>query len=118
MHCSGRTSRTSRKKSSGQKSRRAKVHPSEKLQPDEAQHVLEQLLAAHPELKKEADAHALALARSDEFEGIAEWLDSDLRGLDLDELNDRAGDNGFGYLDPVDAGAEARALLWPGFGLI
>jgi len=94
-------------KPSQRRSAKGKAVPSEHLRSDESAFVLEKLLAAHPELQKEVNAQALELAKASAFEVTAEWLAENLRSLDLDELNDRAGDHGMGYVDPGDAGYEA-----------
>lgn len=83
------------------------VSPVDRLQAAEAKDVLERLLAAHPELKKEAEAHALEKAGAVAFESTAELLAMDLQDLDLDELGSRAGNHGVEYVDPGEAGWEA-----------
>lgn len=94
-------------KSSRARSARKRAAPSERLLPGESALVLEKLLAAHPELRKEVNAVAIELAKASPFEATAESLADDLRGLDLDELNNHAGDHGDGYVDPSEAGYEA-----------
>jgi len=94
-------------KPSQRRSVKKRAIPSEHLRPGESAFVLEKLLAAHPELEKEVNAEALELAKASAFEDTAKCLADDLRGLDVDELGDRAGDHGMGYVDPVDAGCEA-----------
>ncbi|MBI4604470.1 MAG: hypothetical protein HY721_21115 [Planctomycetes bacterium] len=78
----------------------------ERLKPEEAVEVLDGLLERHPGLRKEAEALARNLLEAAPAEGTAEALAEDLRALDIDDLNSRAGSQRWGYVDPTDAAHE------------
>lgn len=69
--------------------------------------VLDQLLAARPELREPAEACAAQLMRGADRSAVADEVEGALQYLDIDELNTRAGYRpGFGYVDPADAADE------------
>lgn len=86
--------------------KKRKASALEKLQPREAQEVLQTLLKAHPGLQKEAEEIARSLISDVSFEGIAEEVEWELESHDLDEMNSRAGKTRWGYTDPTDAAHE------------
>lgn len=74
-----------------------------RLTPREAQAVLAQLLARHPELVGEAEGIARAMMSKVSFEEVADDVEAALRFPGLDELNDRAGPSRWGYTSPDEA---------------
>ncbi|MEW6047774.1 MAG: hypothetical protein AB1609_15045 [Bacillota bacterium] len=76
------------------------------MKPDEAQAVLNQLLALHPELAGEAEEIAQVLLSDVSFEAVADEVESALRFPDLDDLNARAGPSRWGYTPPDEAAWE------------
>jgi hypothetical protein len=77
-----------------------------RLQPSEAQEVLDSLLKAHPELRKEAEGVARSLIAEVSFEEVAEQVEWALAHLGLDDLGDRAGKHSWGYVGPTEAAWE------------
>ena len=69
----------------------------DRLRPEEAQTVLRRLLAAHRELRSEAQQIAKSLLGEVEFEGVTEEVEEALRDLGLDELGSRAGKHSCTY---------------------
>lgn len=69
--------------------------------------VLEELLAARPDLRESADACAARFMKDASRSTIADDVATALKYLDIDELNTRAGYRpGFGYVHPVEAADE------------
>jgi len=69
--------------------------------------VLDQLLAARPELREPAEACAAQLMRGADRSAVADEVEGALQYLDIDELNTRTGYRpGFGYVDPAEAADE------------
>jgi hypothetical protein len=69
--------------------------------------VLDELLAARPDLREPAEAHAAQLIQEADLAAVADDVESALRWLDIDELNTRAGHRpGVGYVDPAEAADE------------
>ena len=77
----------------------------DELRPSEAALVLERLIAAHQELRAEAEeiARSVLGAVSD---SIAGEVQDAIRQLDLDDLNGRAGRHSWGYTEPTEAAWE------------
>ncbi|HVR87674.1 MAG TPA: hypothetical protein VMU54_25330 [Planctomycetota bacterium] len=75
----------------------------ERLQPDEAKTVLHRLLKEEPRLHAKAVAIAQELFSDIESEEVAFGIERDLESLDIDDLNDRTGEHGGGYVDPGEA---------------
>lgn len=80
----------------------------ERLEADEARAVLDRLLAAHPDLRTEAEQAARSLLSQVSCESVADDVEHALRSLDLDDLGNRAGRHRGGYTSPTEA---ARELL-------
>ena len=78
----------------------------DRLQPEEAHSVLERLLAAHPELRSEAQQIAKSVLSEVEFECVADDVADALLYLGLDELESRAGAHSWGYTEPSEAAWE------------
>lgn len=78
----------------------------DRLKPEEAETVLHRLLAAHPELRAEAEQTARSLMGEVSFESIAEEVEDAVGALDLDDLNSRAGRHEWGYTEPTEAAWE------------
>ncbi len=78
----------------------------ERLDPGEAQAVLHRLLAAHADLRAEADQIARGLLGEVAFESVADDVEDALRSLDLDDLGSRAGRHHGGYTSPTEAAWE------------
>ncbi len=69
--------------------------------------LLEELLAARPELREQAETMARSRLVNEDRAGVADDVESTLRGFDIDELNGRAGYHpGRGYVDPGEAAYE------------
>jgi len=69
--------------------------------------VLEELLAVRPDLRGQAEGCAARLLKDASRSAIADDVASALKGLDIDEMNTRAGHRpGFGYVHPVEAADE------------
>ncbi len=75
----------------------------ERLSPEEAVAVLHQLLNKHPELRSEAKQFATKLVTSCSIEDIAQDVYDRIAGIDLDDLNGRAGAHSWGYVGPDQA---------------
>jgi hypothetical protein len=78
----------------------------ERLEADEARGVLDRLLAAHPDLRLEAEQAARSLLSQVSFESVADDVEQTLRSLDLDDLGSRAGRHRGGYTSPTEAAWE------------
>lgn len=79
--------------------------------------VLRGLLKRHPDLVPETERIALDLVADVKFEGIAEDVADCLRLLDLDDLNNRAGEDALGYTPPEEAAWELQQeAVQPFFG--
>lgn len=87
-------------------SRRARTSALDNLEPAAVGAVLCGLLAAHPDLRTEAERLARGLLGGVLFESVAEDVELDLRTRDLEDLNDRAGKHSWGYVDPGEAASE------------
>ncbi len=91
----------------GQTSRSRNVASTlDRLKPGEAAVILQRLLAAHPDLRAEAEQIASALLGEVSFEDVAWEIETAARALDLDDLNNRAGSHRWGYKDPTEAAWE------------
>ncbi len=90
----------------GRGKRRKKGSVVEHLKPEEATDVLRRILAAHPDLRAEAEKHARSLLGEASFEVIAGEVEDVVRAFDLDDLNGRAGRHEWGYVEPTEAAWE------------
>ena len=69
--------------------------------------VLDELLAARPDLREPAEAHAAQLMTDADRVAVADDVESALQGRDIEELNTRAGHRpGRGYVHPAEAADE------------
>src|SRR5260370_41749776 len=75
----------------------------ERLSTEEAVTVLHKMLDKHPELRSEAEQFATELVSSDSIEDIAQDICDRITGIDLDDLNGRAGAHSWGYVGPDQA---------------
>jgi hypothetical protein len=78
----------------------------ERLKPDEAALVLRRLLEVHPDLRSEAEEMARSLLQEVKHEEIAAEIEDEIRALDYDDLNARAGRHEWGYVEPAEAAEE------------
>jgi len=78
----------------------------EKLRPEEAATVLNQLLGKHPELKSEAKELAIQSISAASIEDVAEEVYLEITSVDLEALNGRAGSHSWGYVEPSEAATE------------
>lgn len=78
----------------------------DRLSGDEAATVLRLLLKRHPELAKEISALAGSVIGEVSIEEIASAVEDELRSLDLDDLNSRAGRHRNGYVEPSQAAVD------------
>ena len=77
-----------------------------RLKADEAAAVLRRLLEVHPDLSSEAEEIARSLLHEVEYEEIAAQIEDEIRALDYDALNARAGSHEWGYTEPSEAAEE------------
>jgi hypothetical protein len=75
----------------------------DRLSGDEAATVLRLLLKRHPELAKEISALAGSVIGEVSIEEIADTVEDEVRSLDLEDLNSRAGRHAYGYVEPTQA---------------
>jgi len=69
--------------------------------------VLDELLAARPELREPAEAHAVQVMTDADRSAVADNVEGALQGLDIEELNTRAGNQpSRGYVHPAEAADE------------
>ncbi len=69
--------------------------------------VLDELLAARPDLREPAEAYAVQVMTGPDRSVVAYDVEGALQGLDIDELNTRAGYRpGRGYVHPAEAADE------------
>jgi len=69
--------------------------------------LLDQLLAAKPELRRQAEAYAVGRMSEEDQDAVAADVEYALCGLDIEELNGRAGYRpGVGYVHPSEAADE------------
>jgi hypothetical protein len=78
----------------------------ERLKPEEAAGVLRDLLEVHPELASEAEGMARSLLHQVDYEDIAAEIEDEIRALDYENLNARAGRHEWGYVEPTEAAWE------------
>lgn len=78
----------------------------DRLKAEEAQDVLYRLLAAHPDLRAEAEKIARSLLGEVTCEAITDEVEEAVRALDLEDLNRRAGRHEWGYVEPAEAAWE------------
>lgn len=76
------------------------------LKPDESMAILRALLERHPKLRGEAEAIGRVAITSVKAEAIADELEEAILGLDLDDLDGRAGRHSWGYVEPTEAAWE------------
>ena len=69
--------------------------------------VLDELLAARPDLREPAEAYAVQVMTDTDRSAVADDVEDGLQGLDIEELNTRAGHQpGRGYVHPAEAADE------------
>ena len=69
--------------------------------------VLDELLAARPDLREPAEAYAVQVMTDADRVAVADDVESALQGRDIEELNTRAGHRpGRGYVHPAEAADE------------
>jgi hypothetical protein len=78
----------------------------EKLRPEEAAAVLNQLLGKHPELKSESEKLAIQMMSTASIEDVAQEVYLEITSIDLEALNGRAGCHSWGYVEPGEAATE------------
>jgi hypothetical protein len=86
----------------------------ERLKPEEAAAVLRHLLEAHPDLSSEAETMARSLLRQTNYEDVVAAIEDEIRALDYDDLNARAGRHEWGYVEPAEAAGSALAVWYFG----
>jgi hypothetical protein len=84
----------------------AERHILERLKPDEAAAILQHLLKAHPDLSSEAEEMARSLLDQVDYEHVAAEIENEIRALDYEVLNARAGSHEWGYVEPSEAAWE------------
>lgn len=78
----------------------------ERLTPPETAAVLRRLLEAHPDLSTEAAGIARSLLRQVDYLQVAAEIEDEIRALDYEDLNARAGSHEWGYVEPSEAAVE------------
>ena len=78
----------------------------ERLTPPETAAVLRRLLEAHPDLSTEAAGIARSLLRQVDYLQVAAEIEDEIRALDYEDLNARAGSHEWGYVEPSEAAGE------------
>ncbi|MGD0008819.1 MAG: hypothetical protein ABSE93_09775 [Terriglobia bacterium] len=78
----------------------------ERLKPEEAAGVLQRLLQVHPDLASEAEEMARSLLQQVDYEDVAAEIEDEIRALDYEVLNARAGSHEWGYVEPSEAAWE------------
>jgi hypothetical protein len=78
----------------------------DRLKPGEAATALRRLLRAHPDLSSEADEIARSLLRQLEYGDVAAKIEDEIRALDYEDLNVRAGGHKWGCVEPSEAAWE------------
>ncbi len=78
----------------------------ERLKPEEASAVLRDLLEIHPDLTREAEEIARSLLHEVNYEDVAAEIEDEIRALDYEDLNARAGSHEWGYVEPSEAAEE------------
>ena len=75
----------------------------DRLKPGEAATALGRLLKAHPDRSSEAYETARSLLRQLEYEDVAADIEDEMRALDYEDLNARAGGHEWGYVEPSES---------------
>jgi hypothetical protein len=88
------------------RSRRKRADLLSRITPHEAVAILRVLLERHSELHGEAEEVAKAMVTDVQVEDVAEAVEQAVLGLDLDDLNARAGRHSWGYVEPSEAAWE------------
>jgi len=78
----------------------------ERLKPGEAAAVLRRLLEAHPDLASEAEEMARSLLHQVDYQEVAAEIEDEIRALDYEDLNARAGSHEWGYVEPSEAAVD------------
>jgi hypothetical protein len=78
----------------------------ESLKPEEAATVLRHLLEVRPDLASEAEEIARSLLHEANYEEVAAQIEDEIRALDYEDLNARAGRHEWGYVEPSEAAEE------------
>ncbi len=78
----------------------------DQLTADEAATVLRLLLENRPDLKKDVEALAKSVIGDVSVEDVADAVEDEVRSLDLEDLNSRAGSHAHGYVEPSEAAWE------------
>jgi len=78
----------------------------ERLKPEEAAAVLRHLLEVHSDLSSEAEEMARSLLHQVKYEEIAAEIEDEIRALDHEALNARAGSHEWRYVEPAQAAEE------------
>jgi hypothetical protein len=94
-----------KQRKTGKRSRK-KASILDRLRPEEAQTVLQHLLAVHRELRSEVQQIAKSLLTEVEVEAVADEVEEAVRDVGLDELGSRAGRHSWGYTEPSEAAWE------------
>ena len=76
------------------------------LKPGEAAAVLRRLLEVHPDLASEAEEMARSLLHQVDYQEVAAEIEDEIRALDYEDLNARAGSHEWGYVEPSEAAEE------------
>jgi len=83
-----------------------KKGPLDRLTGDEAATVLRLLWEERPKLRKEVERLSKSVLGGVSVEDVADAVEAEVRSLDLDDLNSRAGSKAYGYIEPTEAAWE------------
>ena len=79
----------------------------DQLKVEESREVLGRLLAAHPDLRGQAERIARSLLGEVAFEQVADEVEDEVQSVDVDDVRGRAGRHEWGYVEPTEAAWEA-----------
>jgi len=106
-------SMTSKYKNKHRVPRKTKMGPLlGRLKSGEAATVLRRLLKAQPDLSSEADGIARSLLHQMEYEDIAAEIENEIRALDYEDLNARAGSHEWATSNPQRLPGKFSRKLW------
>ena len=86
----------------------------ERLKPEEAAGVLRHLLEVHPDLSSEAEEMARSLLHQVDYEDVVAEIEDEIRAVDYEVLNARAGSHEWVYVEPSEAAGNACEVWYTG----
>jgi hypothetical protein len=86
----------------------------EGLKPEEAAAVLRHLLEVHPDLSSEAEEMARSLLHQVDYEDVVAEIEDEIRAVDYEVLNARAGSHEWVSVEPSEAAGNACEVWYTG----